>query len=94
MSRRVSETYRVCVNNSLALRGTFILDKRKIVRHESVSDFQIGRNIDEILRIIDAQQHYEKTGRLTPANWQPESEGMYADEKSLIQFMQKYADIL
>ena len=94
MGRRVSEGYGVCINNSLSLRATFITDKAGIVRHQSINDFQIGRNIDEVLRFIDAQIFYQETGKLCPANWQSGDAGFFADDKSLLQFMEKNAALL
>ncbi|MCV2518613.1 MAG: peroxiredoxin [Candidatus Lightella neohaematopini] len=54
----------------VALRGTFILDKDSIVRHQSINDLPVGRNIDEIIRFIDAFKHHEINGQVCPAQWQ------------------------
>ncbi|MCV2528488.1 MAG: redoxin domain-containing protein [Candidatus Lightella neohaematopini] len=53
----------------VALRGTFILDKDSIIRHQSINDLPIGRNIDEIIRFIDALKHHEINGQVCPAQW-------------------------
>ncbi|MDH3004326.1 MAG: peroxiredoxin [Candidatus Shikimatogenerans sp. JK-2022] len=53
----------------IANRGLFFIDKKQIIRHILINDEHIGRNINEILRIIDAWQYYEKYGELCPANW-------------------------
>ena len=49
----------------VALRATFIVDPKGIIRHASVNDLSVGRNVDEVLRILDALQ----TGGLTGCNW-------------------------
>ena len=49
------------------LRATFVVDPRGIIRHVSVNDLSVGRNIEEILRLLDALQ----TGELTPCGWRP-----------------------
>jgi len=49
----------------VALRATFIVDPEGIIRHVSVNDLDVGRNPEEILRLVDAFQ----TGELTPCNW-------------------------
>jgi peroxiredoxin (alkyl hydroperoxide reductase subunit C) len=53
----------------VALRGTFVIDKQGIVRSQIVNDLPIGRNIDEMLRLIDAVQFHEKHGEVCPAGW-------------------------
>ncbi|MDH3004967.1 MAG: peroxiredoxin [Candidatus Shikimatogenerans sp. JK-2022] len=50
-------------------RALFFIDKLGIIRHILLNDKNIGRNIYEILRTIDAWQYYEKNGELCPANW-------------------------
>ncbi|BFI91220.1 peroxiredoxin C [Enterobacterales bacterium endosymbiont of Anomoneura mori] len=53
----------------VALRANFIIDKNKIIRSQIVNDLPIGRNIDEVIRTIDALQFYEKYGEVCPAQW-------------------------
>ncbi len=62
----------------IAYRGTFLIDKQGIVRHASVNDFPLGRNIDEYIRLLDAQIHVEKFGEVCPANWEEGKEAMLA----------------
>jgi peroxiredoxin (alkyl hydroperoxide reductase subunit C) len=54
---------------TVAMRAAFIIDKQGIVRSQIVNDLPLGRNIDEILRTIDALQYYEKHGEVCPAGW-------------------------
>lgn len=67
----------------IAYRGLFFIDKKGIVRHQLINDFPLGRNIYEVIRIVDAFQHYEKNGEVCPANWQKEKKGMKASSKGL-----------
>ena len=55
----------------VAYRGTFLIDKQGIIRHESINDLSLGRNVDEMLRVIDMWHHTEKFGEVCPANWTP-----------------------
>lgn len=57
----------------IALRGTFIIDKNGVVMHEYVNFFPLGRNIDEVLRMVDAIQFNQNHGEVCPANWKPGS---------------------
>jgi peroxiredoxin (alkyl hydroperoxide reductase subunit C) len=54
----------------VALRATFVVDPEGVIRHVSVNDLSVGRNVDEVLRVLDALQ----TGELTPCNWKPGQE--------------------
>lgn len=70
----------------IAYRGTFIIDKTGIVRHESVNDFPLGRNIDEYIRLIDAQLHVEQYGEVCPANWEEGKEAMKATTEGVAEY--------
>lgn len=70
----------------IAYRGTFLIDKEGIVRHESINDFPLGRNIDEYLRLIDAQLHVEKYGEVCPANWEEGETAMVATTKGVSEY--------
>jgi peroxiredoxin (alkyl hydroperoxide reductase subunit C) len=52
--------------DGVPLRATFIVDPQGVIRHVSVNDLSVGRNVDEVLRIVDALQSDE----LCPCNWQ------------------------
>ena len=55
------------MDDGVALRATFIADPDGIIRHVSVNDLNVGRNVDETLRVLNALQ----TGELTPCGWTP-----------------------
>ena len=69
LTKSISSDYGVLASGGMAYRGTFLIDKNKIIRHQSINDFPIGRSIDELLRIVDALDHYEKHGEVCPAGW-------------------------
>ncbi|MCP5084245.1 MAG: redoxin domain-containing protein [Alphaproteobacteria bacterium] len=66
-SHRLTEEFGILVNNGSALRGTFIIDPDGMVRHISINDLDIGRNVDETLRVLRALQ----SGELCPVGWHP-----------------------
>lgn len=71
ITKEVSKDYNVLIESEgISLRGTYIIDPEGIVKHIMVNDLSIGRNIDEMLRIVKALQ----TGDLCPVNWTPEKE--------------------
>jgi alkyl hydroperoxide reductase subunit AhpC len=51
--------------DGVALRATFIVDPEGVIRFASVHDLSVGRNVEEVLRTLDALQ----TNELTPCNW-------------------------
>lgn len=53
----------------IALRGAFLIDKKGIVRSQIVNDLPLGRNVDELIRLVDALDFHEKHGEVCPANW-------------------------
>ncbi|GAB4247095.1 MAG: peroxiredoxin [Ekhidna sp.] len=71
----------------VSFRGTFFIDKEGVVRHESINDLPLGRNIDEILRIVDAWQYVEKHGEVCPANWQEGKEAMSATREGVAEYL-------
>jgi peroxiredoxin (alkyl hydroperoxide reductase subunit C) len=62
-------------------RGLFIIDGKGVIRHITMNDPPVGRNIDEVLRLVAAYQHVDVHGEVCPANWKPGSATMNADPK-------------
>lgn len=73
--------------NPVAYRGTFLIDKQGIVRHESINDLGLGRSVDEMLRIVDMWHHVEKHGEVCPANWQQGQKAMEATQESVANYL-------
>ncbi len=71
----------------VAYRGTFFIDKQGFVRHETVNDLPLGRNVEEMLRIVDMWHHVEKLGEVCPANWQKGQKAMKATKKSVSTYL-------
>ena len=76
ITKSISRNYEVLYDNAVALRGLFIIDKLGIVRHATINDLPLGRNVDEVLRTLDALQFTEKYGDVCPAYWYLGEEGM------------------
>jgi alkyl hydroperoxide reductase subunit AhpC len=71
LTKKIAADYGVLLENGIALRGLFFIDKEGLVRHITVNDLPLGRSVDEALRVIDAYQHFEKYGEVCPADWKP-----------------------
>ncbi|CAD6509297.1 peroxiredoxin C [Candidatus Profftia tarda] len=71
----------------VALRGSFLIDKKGIVRHQVVNDLPIGRNVNEMLRMVDALQFHEKFGDVCPAQWEKGQKGMDASPDGVAKYL-------
>jgi peroxiredoxin (alkyl hydroperoxide reductase subunit C) len=78
----------------VAFRGSFLIDCGGIVRHQVVNDLPLGRNVDEMLRMIDALQFTEKHGEVCPAGWNKGDKGMKADKQGVATYLAAEADKL
>lgn len=79
---------------AVAYRGSFLIDRDGKVRHQVVNDLPLGRNIDEMLRMIDALQFFEENGEVCPAGWKKGDAGMNANPQGVADYLSKNADKL
>jgi len=78
----------------VAFRGAFIIDKKGMVRSQIVNDLPIGRNIDELIRTIDAVQFFEEHGEVCPAGWTKGKAGMKASPKGVADYLANHSEDL
>ena len=78
----------------VALRATFLIDKTGIVRHQVVNDLPLGRNIDEMMRMVDALQFTESHGEVCPAGWNKGKQGMKPSADGVASYLANNADKL
>jgi len=87
LDKSISRKYGVLLEQpGIALRGLFIIDKLGVVRHITINDLPLGRNVDEVLRVVDAMQFNEEHGEVCPANWHKGEEGMKPTEEGLKEY--------
>lgn len=87
INKTVSSDYDVLVDGAgISLRGLFLIDREGVVRHQVVNDLGLGRNVDEVLRMIDALQFTEEFGEVCPANWNKGDKTMKPDDEGLKEF--------
>ncbi len=82
------------VGGGVALRASFLIDEEGVVRHAVINDLPLGRNIDEMLRIVDALTFNQTHGEVCPAGWEDGDEGMQADSEGVASYLEKNADQL
>jgi len=69
LNKQIARDYDVLLDGGVALRGTFLIDKEGIVRHQVVNDLPLGRSVDEALRMVKALQYFENNGEVCPSDW-------------------------
>ena len=94
IDKRIARDYDVLVNEAVALRGSFLIDEEGVVRHQVVNDLPLGRNIDEMLRMVDALDFHSKHGEVCPAGWMEGKEGMKASTEGVAEYLASNADQL
>jgi len=78
----------------VAFRGSFLIDEAGDVRHQVVNDLPLGRNVDEMLRMVDALQFHQDHGEVCPAGWKKGDEGMTASPDGVAAYLKDNADKL
>jgi peroxiredoxin (alkyl hydroperoxide reductase subunit C) len=91
LNKQITRDFGILFNDSIALRGLFLIDKTGVVRHAVINDLPLGRSIDEALRMVDALQFHEKYGEVCPANWKAGEEGMKATHEGVASYLAKNA---
>ncbi|MBA2656814.1 MAG: peroxiredoxin [Tatlockia sp.] len=95
VSHKICQSYGVeHPTESVAFRGAFIIDKNGLVRSQVVNDLPIGRNINELLRTIDAVQFNEEHGEVCPAGWEKGKAGMKASSQGVAQYLSEHSEKL
>jgi len=75
----------------VAFRGSFLIDKDGVVQHQVVNNLPLGRNIDEMLRMVDALQFAEEHGEVCPAGWNKGDKGMVPDADGVAAYLAENA---
>lgn len=87
----VAKQYDILSDAKLAYRATFLIDQNGKVVHQIVNDLPLGRNIDEVIRMIDALLFTQQYGEVCPANWKKGEEGMKATVEGVSEYLSKHA---
>ena len=94
LTKQISRDYDVLTGDAVAFRGTFLIDKDFVVRHEVINDLPLGRNIDEALRMVDALKFHEEHGEVCPAGWTEGAEGMKPSAEGVASYLAANAEKL
>ena len=90
LSKNICRGFDVLLEDGIALRGLFIIDPKGVIRHATVNDLGVGRNVDETLRVLQALQYNVEHGEVCPANWTPGQDSMKPDPKGSREWFKKH----
>ena len=95
MNHAICKAYDVETGDgNVAYRGSFLIDQKGDVRHQVVNDLPLGRNVDEMLRMVDALQFHEEHGEVCPAGWKDGDAGMKDTPNGVAEYLSEHADKL
>lgn len=78
----------------VAFRGTFLIDEEGVVRHQVVNDLPLGRNMDELVRMVEALKFHQEHGEVCPAGWTQGAQGMSASPEGVAEYLSHYVNDL
>lgn len=91
INHAICKAYDVEAAGGVAFRGAFLIDKSGNVRAQIVNDLPLGRNIDELIRLVDALQFHEEHGEVCPAGWKKGDAGMNANPQGVAKYLAENA---
>lgn len=91
IKHEIAKAYDVESSGGVAFRGSFLIDKNGVVQHQVVNNLPLGRNIDEMLRMVDALQFTEEHGEVCPAGWNKGKAGMKASPNGVAEYLATHA---
>lgn len=95
LTKQIATDYGVLIEGAgVALRGSFLIDKKGNIRHYVINDLPLGRNVDESIRMIEALQFHEAHGEVCPAGWNKGDEGMTASADGVASYLEGHAENL
>lgn len=94
VNHKIGKAYGIMHPAGIALRASFLIDKDFVVRHQVVNDLPLGRNVDEMIRMVDALQFNEEHGEVCPAGWNKGDEGMKDTPEGVAQYLAKHSEEL
>jgi peroxiredoxin (alkyl hydroperoxide reductase subunit C) len=92
MAHDICKAYDVESDGGVAFRGAFLIDNNGMVRSQIVNDLPLGRNMDELIRLVDALQFHEEHGEVCPAGWNKGDKGMDASPDGVASYLSENAE--
>ena len=90
----ICRAYDVESTGGVAYRGAFLIDPAGKVRSQLINDLPLGRNIDELIRLVEALQFTDQHGEVCPAGWNKGDKGMNASPDGVAAYLAEHAAAL
>jgi peroxiredoxin 2/4 len=87
LTKQISKDYDVLLDGGVALRGSFLIDADGTVRHAVINDLPLGRNIDEMVRMVDTMLYTNEHGEVCPAGWNKGDDAMTPTTDGVAQYL-------
>lgn len=94
IKQEIMKAYDVQSADGVAFRGAFLIDDKGVVRSQIINDLPLGRNMEELIRLVDALQFHEAHGEVCPANWKKGDKGMTASTEGVAAYLTEHAAAL
>lgn len=94
VKHEIAKAFDVESEGGVAFRGSFLIDEEGVVRHQVVNDLPLGRNVDEMIRMVDALAFHQQHGEVCPAGWQEGDKGMDASAAGVASYLSQNSDKL
>lgn len=94
IKHEITRAYGVEHPDGVAMRASFLIDKDGIVQHQVVNNLPLGRDVDEMIRVVDALQFSEEHGEVCPAGWRKGESGMVPTAEGVADYMSQHSEDL
>ncbi|MDQ2693863.1 MAG: peroxiredoxin [Pseudomonadota bacterium] len=94
VNHAITRAYGIEHPNGVALRASFLIDRDGVVQHQVVNNLPLGRDVDEMLRLVEALQYTEEHGEVCPAGWRRGQQGMKPTAEGVAGYLAENAEAL
>ncbi|EMG2673811.1 peroxiredoxin [Pseudomonas aeruginosa] len=94
VKHEITRAYGIEHEDGVALRASFLIDRAGVVQHQVVNNLPLGREVDEMVRLVEALQFTEERGEVCPAGWRKGQKGMKASAEGVASYLAENAEAL
>ncbi len=94
VKHEITRAYGIEHEDGVALRASFLIDRAGVVQHQVVNNLPLGREVDEMVRLVEALQFTEEHGEVCPAGWRKGQKGMKASAEGVVSYLAENAEAL
>ncbi|MBG6494043.1 peroxiredoxin [Pseudomonas aeruginosa] len=94
VTHEITRAYGIEHEDGVALRASFLIDRAGVVQHQVVNNLPLGREVDEMVRLVEALQFTEEHGEVCPAGWRKGQKGMKASAEGVASYLAENAEAL